>query len=468
MKSISSTLLLGGVLALFSLSFLPLKQVAAQDDPRGMRVQQASPTERRVALVIGNSAYKDSPLLNPVNDARDLAAALREFGFEVIFGENLSLEQMERNIRVFGEKIRNGGVGLFYYAGHGIQVRGSNYLIPAGATINIEEEIKYRSVDVGLVLAQMEDARNRLNIVILDACRNNPFARSFRSQQTGLASIDAPSGTLIAYATAPGSVASDGTGKNGLYTQELLKYMRIPEISIEQVFKRVRIAVREKTQGTQTPWESSSLVGDFYFRAASPEVKPMASEAQPVGAEAFIKKGDALVKEEKWAEAEALFRKAINLDPNNARLHVSLGYLLIKQKKYTEAEAEYRKAISLNPNYALAHNNLGNELRRQGKYTEAEAALRKAISLNPNYALAYTNLGYLFIKQQKYTEAEAILRKAINLDPNNALAYNNLALALVNQQKYTEAEAGFRKAVSLDPSNKGYQANLEKLLKEKR
>ena len=265
MKCGFSSVVLITILAAYGPSMLPLEEVAAQNQPRGMRVQQGSQTERRVALVIGNSAYKDSPLLNPVNDARAMANALRNLGFEVLYGENLSQNDMKRNIRAFGEKIRTGGVGLFYYAGHGIQIRGINYLIPVGATITKEEEVEYESVEIGLVLAQMEAARNQLNIVILDACRNNPFARSFRSAQKGLASIDAPSGTLLAYATAPGSVASDGEGENGLYTQEILKNMRLPGVSIEQVFKQVRIGVQDKTQGKQVPWESSSLVGDFYF-----------------------------------------------------------------------------------------------------------------------------------------------------------------------------------------------------------
>jgi hypothetical protein len=281
-------LVVAGVLVALSPSMLPLQAVAAQTQPRGMRVQQGPQTERRVALVIGNSAYKDSPLLNPVNDARAMAHALRNLGFEVLYGENLPQNDMKRNIRVFGEKIRTGGVGLFYYAGHGIQIRGINYLIPVAAMITKEEEVEYESVDIGLVLAQMEAARNQLNIVILDACRNNPFARSFRSAQKGLASIDAPSGTLLAYATAPGSVASDGAGENGLYTQEILKNMRLPGVSIEQVFKQVRIGVQDKTQGKQVPWESSSLVGDFYFSGVGsvsvtvnkvdPKIDPAASE----------------------------------------------------------------------------------------------------------------------------------------------------------------------------------------------
>lgn len=221
--------------------------------------------EKRVALVIGNSAYRVAPLPNPVNDARDMAQALVKLGFDVIHKENATQNEMKAAIRTFGERINSGAVGLFYFAGHGVQVNGENFLIPVNAVITKEQEIEYESVNVGLVIAQMENAKNIMNIVILDACRNNPFARSFRSDTRGLAYMSAPSGTLIAYATAPGSVASDGDGKNGLYTQELLKSMSTAGLRIEDVFKRVRVAVQKKTDNRQVPWESSSLVGDFYF-----------------------------------------------------------------------------------------------------------------------------------------------------------------------------------------------------------
>ena len=229
-------------------------------------VQQPA-AEKRVALVIGNGAYETAPLKNPVNDARDIAEALRASGFDVVYKENLDQNNMKRAIREFGTKIRNGGVALFYYAGHGIQVKGVNYLVPVDAKVQTEEDVEYETVDAGFVLAQMDSAKTSVNIVILDACRNNPFARSFRSTSNGLAQMDAPSGTLIAYATAPGSIASDGgLARNGLYTQELLKVISKPDLSIEEVFKRVRISVRGLTQGKQTPWEASSLTGDFSFR----------------------------------------------------------------------------------------------------------------------------------------------------------------------------------------------------------
>lgn len=239
-----------------------------------------SPSQKRVALVVGNGAYSTAPLKNPVNDAQDIAQALRGLGFDVIYRENLNQNDMKRAIREFGARIRNGGVGLFYYAGHGVAVKGINYLVPVDAIIESEEEVEYECVDAGFVLAQMGAAGNEMNIVILDACRNNPFARSFRSASRGLAQMDAPSGTMIAYATAPGSVASDGNARNGLYTQELLKFMRTPGLDLENVFKQVRMSVRTLTQGGQTPWESSSLVGSFYFKSG-PDGTKSASQTAP-------------------------------------------------------------------------------------------------------------------------------------------------------------------------------------------
>ena len=224
---------------------------------------------KRVALVIGNSAYKDSPLLNPVNDARAISAALNESGFTVIAKENIDQRGMLSALREFGDKLRDGGVGIFYYAGHGMQIKGRNYLIPVGASIDREDEVAYSAVDAQAVLDKMEAAGNGTNIMILDACRNNPFTRSTRSGQAGLAQMDAPVGTLVAFATSPGAVASDGGGQNGLYTQHLLTAMRQQGAKVEDVFKQVRANVRRDSQGKQVPWESTSLEGDFYFKVPS-------------------------------------------------------------------------------------------------------------------------------------------------------------------------------------------------------
>jgi PQQ-dependent catabolism-associated CXXCW motif protein len=226
----------------------------------------ATAPEQRVALVVGNSSYLIGPLKNPVNDAEDMAKLLPTLGFRVILLRNATQQQMVEAINAFGQELRNGGVGLFYFAGHGVQSRGRNYLVPVNARIEAESQLEFDTVDANRVLAAMDDAGNRVNLVILDACRDNPFARSFRSASHGLAQMEAAQGTYIAFATGPGSVAADGTGRNGLYTQYLLQSLRQPISDIDKVFRRVTAEVARATGGKQVPWVSSSLTGDFSFR----------------------------------------------------------------------------------------------------------------------------------------------------------------------------------------------------------
>ncbi|MCE9571512.1 MAG: caspase family protein, partial [Rhodocyclales bacterium] len=228
--------------------------------------------EQKVALIIGNAAYPTSRLRNPVNDAKAMAEKLRALGFDVVLRTDTTQRDMTRAISQFGQKLVLGSVGLFYYAGHGMQVRGKNFLIPIDAEIETEGSVSSEAVDVDQVLNQLGPAR--LSMVILDACRNNPFERKFRSSGGGgLAQIDAPTGTLLAYATAPGKVAADGTGNNGVYTEALLKALDMPGLKVEDVFKQVRINVLKSSDNQQTPWESSSLTGEFYFSApAKPTV----------------------------------------------------------------------------------------------------------------------------------------------------------------------------------------------------
>ena len=234
--------------------------------------------ERRTALVIGNAAYGEIGVLrNPINDAADIDAALRQLGFEVTLLRDADLRTIQEAIETFIRQLRQGGAGLFYFAGHGMQVNGENYLIPLRARINREQDAPYEAVPVGRILGGMEDANNQLNMIILDACRDNPYARQWRSIQRGLAVTQAARGSLIAYATAPGSVAIDGSGRNGVYTSYLLKHLSTPGLSVEHLFKKVRVGVVEATKGKQTPWESSSLVGDFFFALPATAVSPTAS-----------------------------------------------------------------------------------------------------------------------------------------------------------------------------------------------
>jgi len=221
---------------------------------------------RRVALVIGNASYSSVPqLINPTNDAREVTRALQATGFEVIRLENADLRQMQDAVRSFGNRLGKNDVGLFYFSGHGVQVKGKNYLIPVRENIKQSFEVPSGAIDADLVLATMENAKNNLNIMILDACRS-PFPGEARSLSRGLATLDAAKGTLIAYATAPGKEALDGQGSNSPYTKHLVRALQQKGLPIEQVFKQVRIAVVEETKGNQVPWENSSIMGDFYFR----------------------------------------------------------------------------------------------------------------------------------------------------------------------------------------------------------
>jgi hypothetical protein len=244
---------------------------------------QAPREEPRLALVIGNSAYREAPLRNPVNDVRAMAQRFRDLGFTVIAHENATKRTMEAAILEFGRRLAEGGVGAFYYAGHGLQVRGRNYLVPVDAEIEDEASTRVAAVDVELLLEQMAEAKNRVNLVILDACRNNPFERRMRGGARGLAAVDAARGTLVAYATAPGSVAADGDGQNGLYTEELLTAMSQPGLKIEEVFKRVRINVSRRSKGAQTPWESSSLTGDLVVNPAASAATSAVAAITPAG-----------------------------------------------------------------------------------------------------------------------------------------------------------------------------------------
>jgi hypothetical protein len=229
--------------------------------------------EKRIALVVGNSAYQNITRLdNPRNDATLMAETLSSLGFTLIGGHaqlDLDKAALDSDVQSFGQQIQGADVALFYYAGHGVQVNGSNYLVPVGANPTREADVDFQMVDINLVLRQMQGSGTRLNMVILDACRNNPFgARGLRSADGGLAQMRAPEGTLISYATQPGSVAQDGSDGHSPYTKALATTIRQAGLDIFQTFNQVGLTVKRQTGGSQQPWVSSSPIdGSFYFVA---------------------------------------------------------------------------------------------------------------------------------------------------------------------------------------------------------
>lgn len=276
------------VLCLIVVLTLPIfAQAAAKGGATARTTVSVAQGERRTALVIGNGSYKNAPLANPVRDARLIAEALLAARFRVIRLENASRETMLKAIAEFGDEIDLGGVGVFYYAGHGVQVRGENYLMPVDAKIDREEEIRTRSVNAQEILDRMAAAKNGLNLVFLDACRNDPYPRASRGAAPGLARMDAALGTLVSFATAPGSVAEDGGSANSPYSRHLAAAMHEPGLRIEDVLKRVRSRVREDTHGRQITWDNSSIEGEFYFHPGEARATTAAVDKGPDAETAF-------------------------------------------------------------------------------------------------------------------------------------------------------------------------------------
>jgi len=225
--------------------------------------------KRAIALAIGNSTYPGQELKNPVNDATDFSSKLKRLGFVVKTLTNITVEQLDSAIDQFGDDLKSYDVGLFFFAGHGLQINGENYVTATNTNFHSESSVKFSAVNLNKVLSLMESSKNSTNIVILDACRDNPYERAWNRSinQSGLAPMYAPKGTLIAYATSPGQRASDGTGNNGLYTSALLAHIEDENIPIEELFKRVRNTVSAFSSGKQTSWEHTSLTGTFHFNS---------------------------------------------------------------------------------------------------------------------------------------------------------------------------------------------------------
>ena len=301
-------------------------------------------SEKRTALVIGNGAYSSNPLKNPVNDAADMATMLKKLGFSVTLNKNASLQEMEEAIEAFGNRLKRGGVGLFYYAGHGVQVNGTNYLLPIGAKINKEADVKYQAVDANKILDEMATANNGLNIVMLDACRDNPYGRTFRNAARGLAIVSsAPSGTFISYSTSPGNVVRDGDGRNSPYTSAVLQYIQSPGMTISDIFIKVRTKVKKETG--QVPWDLSSLEGQFYFLPGTAKtVTGKVESAVPSPTDELDDENQKLEAEQRRLEEEkASFAKQKVLDEKGQQIEEERERLAAQQEEARQAAADRKK-----------------------------------------------------------------------------------------------------------------------------
>ena len=419
--------------------------------------------EPRHALVIGNAAYPAAPLVNSANDAQAVAQVLQRAGFQVDLRLNASQKQMQEAVTAFGDRLKGGGAGLFYFAGHGVQIKGRNFLMPVGAEIQREDEVPYKAVDVQQVLDKMDTAKNRINMVILDACRDNPFARSARSTAGGLSQVDAPIGSLIAFATAPGSVASDGKNANGLYTQHLLANIERPGTPIEEVFKRVRLGVRLDSNGTQVPWESTSLEGDFSFFPAAPGVKAGPTTLpSPPGIEQIARAERAydLLRQGQLDDAERIFRAlAATSHPEVVWMgREGLAEVQLTRGDASGALAEANDIIGRAPTRSAAYLIRGRALAANGQAQAGQAALQQAAGPQTSADFAWQKSTALVAvgnaqRQQNPQAAVKTYERAVRENPQSVDALGNLAVALNETGQGARARAVLERAQALDPAD---------------
>ena len=445
--------------------------------------------EKRIALVIGNANYLGEPLRNPVNDARLLRSTLTSLGFEVIERTDLDAEGMRAAFQDFGTRLREtpGSVGLFYFAGHGVQFKGVNYLLPIGRGYSSEAEVETAAINADTVLRRIADSGSKIAFVVLDACRNNPFPRvASRGLATlvGLARMDAPSGTLIAYSTAMGSVASDGEGNNGLYTQHLVNNMKVPGITAEQMFKRTREGVERESGNLQSPREESSLKGaDFLFLPASEgkKVNPYLVElthwesirsSQDFGDfEAYLRdypKGKfvSLAK-----QSQDRLQRAAKSDPGLGKLGVA--HAAVQRGDLVKGEPVFQQlaAAASNTDKARGKEGLAELALLQGNPERADVLADEALRLRPKSTAALLIKAKIAHAKGARDDAERHLATATGTDGVADFPWQK-AKAMVasgnlkRKEKPEAAGAAYEAALKIDTGNLEAMTNLVTVLRE--
>ena len=360
-----------------------------------------APLDIRIALVIGNAAYAgNAALANPANDARAMGETLKQLGFTVVEVRDGSKTQMTEAVAKVRDTLKGKqGVGMLYYAGHGLQLDWRNYMVPVDAKLTKAADVSEQTVDLNSVIDAFKTAGNRMNIVVLDACRDNPFTGSTASGK-GLAQLDAPPGTFLAYATAPGNVAEDGDAKsgNGLYTQFLLEELKKPTAKIEDVFKRVRLNVRKQSQGRQIPWESTSLEDDFYFNSGV-KIETAKPDARAKEAAFNVEKADwDKIKDSKNADDFYAFLQkypnGFTSEAAQSRLQTLAKALIVAAPAQGKPELAVRsnERFQLNDKYFLVERSAATMLERR-RITRVVTAVSGDTAELDNGALVQTNSG---------------------------------------------------------------------------
>ncbi|MGA2127598.1 MAG: caspase family protein [Xanthobacteraceae bacterium] len=440
----------------------------------------AAGTGARLALVIGNASYPDAeaPLRHPVADARTLAEELRHSGFEVDVQENLSKQGMQSAIDAFKAKITPHSSALFFFSGFGIQANRQSYMIPVNAQIWTEAEVKRDGISIESVLSDMNERGASVKIVIIDASRRNPFERRFRRVSTGLASPNAPQGTLVMYAAEPGKVANDGDKEHTLFVGELLKEIRSPGLTAEEVFKNTRVGVSRASNEEQVPMVASSLTDDFFFgrpkevvnNRPSDSVAPRPSDNKP----SDNKPPDTVVVTPKppdiapkppdtgpikpphrlSAEDEAAVKKyndTLRNNPNDADAYYKRGQVYASNGQFNEALSDFDQALRIEPNDPEALNNRCWTRAVVGELQGALADCDKALSLRPTFVDALDSRGFIYLKLGLLSRAIADYDAAIKKDPKKASSLFGRGKAKIKNGDTAAGNADLKAAKAVQP-----------------
>jgi tetratricopeptide (TPR) repeat protein len=426
-----------------------------------LQLSSAAHAAKRVALVIGNSAYRYAgELANPKNDATDISAALKAHGFQVIDGFDLNKVALDRKLRDFAGALEGAEVGLFFYAGHGLQVSGQNYIVPVDAELATAAALDFETVRLDLVQRTMERTA-ATNILFIDACRNNPLTRNLqramgsRSAEIGrgLAPLEAGFGTLISFSTQPGNVALDGTGRNSPFAGALVRHLSSSNEEIMALLVDVRVDVMRETNRRQIPWEHTALTGRFYFKpeVVRPTPAPPKNASAAERSQAALDQAKAALERMDFDRAITTFNEALRLDPKNALAFHYRGSTFYFMKDLDRAIADYSQAIRLEPRSAITFNMRGLAYVGRNDFDKAIADYDEAIRLEPLSATGFGNRGIAYFHKSDFDRAIADFDEAIKLDPNRDEAFYYRGLAK-KQKMDRSGDADILKAKLLNPN----------------
>jgi hypothetical protein len=433
------------------IALIGIVTLAAVGVAAGVAEAQTAP---KVALVIGNAAYPDDakPLAEPIKDARAMADELKRDGFDVFVGADLTKQKMRAAVDGFKVKIKPGAAAVLFFSGYGIQTAKQSYLIPVDAQIWTEGEVKRDGISVESILSAMEAAGASVKVVIVDAARRNPFERRFRGFSGGLASLNAPAGTLAIYSAAPDKVASESSDGGSVFVSELLKQMQARSPSAEDMFNRTRVEVSRASRNEQVPSVSSSLTETFYFsgapsrpaepRPAPPEPRPSASLGPPPTSPVEKPKSPPPVAKKEPAPAEPA---------NSPEEYNKRGRTYAVNGDYASADADFSEAIRRNSKYAEAFNNRCWTRAVMGQAEEAVADCDQAIRLRVDYADAFDSRGLAYLKLGKFDRAIADFEAALRLRPKMASSLYGRGVAERKKGQASAGNADIAEAKRIDP-----------------